>query len=116
MRAAAAPLPGATVFLGHPQPLRPGELLRLIADAVSRRYRPFPVPRPALQLLATAGAACWRLGWTPLLDAARLTELRAEGFVCAVDEARRLMDFAAVVPHGEGLAATARWYREAGWL
>ena len=50
------------------------------------------------------------------LPAGRLVELRAEGFVCAVDLAREVLGFTAEMPFDEGIARTAAWYRDHGWL
>ena len=58
----------------------------------------------------------WRLGFVPLIDRARLTELRAAGFVCSVARARDELGFTAATPLRDGLSRTWRWYRDAGWI
>jgi nucleoside-diphosphate-sugar epimerase len=107
---------GEAFFLGHGRPQREAELLALIADAVGRPYRPVRVPRAALGVAAWLGDAAWRLGREPLVDRARLAELGADGFVCAVDHAALTLGFRAETPLAEGVAETARWYRERGWI
>jgi nucleoside-diphosphate-sugar epimerase len=107
---------GQTLFLGHPAPLRADDLLRALADVFGRRYRPWHVPDVVLRALAWGGQLAWTFGQEPLLDAARLTELRAEGFVCAVDRAREVLGVTAAVPLPDGLARTAQWYRNQGWV
>jgi nucleoside-diphosphate-sugar epimerase len=105
-----------TMFLGHPDPLTADGLLKQLATVFGRRYRPRRVPRLALRAAALAGECSWLLGLEPMLDHARLAELDAEGFVCAVDRARELLGFTAVVPLQEGVERTARWYRNQGWV
>jgi hypothetical protein len=50
------------------------------------------------------------------LDRWRYGELAAEGFVCRVALMRELLRVEAEVNLPEGLARTARWSREQGWL
>jgi nucleoside-diphosphate-sugar epimerase len=106
---------GQTFFFGHSDPQPAWKVLQVIAEACGRPYRPAPVPRPALRLAALAGELWWRLGRAPIMDQARFIELTAEGFVCAVDRAREVLGFSAVVSLPDGMARTARWYRERGW-
>jgi nucleoside-diphosphate-sugar epimerase len=107
---------GATLFVGHPDPLHAGDLLRILAATFDRRYRPWRVPGFVLRGLAWAGEVRWTLGGEPLLDQARLNELGAEGFVCAVDRARAVLGLSPTVPLRDGLARTAQWYRSQGWV
>jgi nucleoside-diphosphate-sugar epimerase len=107
---------GQTLFLGHPDPLRADDLLRALADVFGRRYRPWHVPDFVLRAFAWGGQLAWRFGEEPLLDRARLTELGAEGFVCAVDRAREVLGITAAVRLPDGLARTAQWYRNQGWV
>jgi nucleoside-diphosphate-sugar epimerase len=107
---------GRTMFLGHPDPLTAEILLRQLATVFGRRYRPRRVPRLALRAAALLGEWSWWFGLEPVLDRARLAELDAEGFVCAVDRARDVLGFSAVVPLQEGVERTARWYRSQGWV
>ena len=94
----------------------PPTTLPTLAEIFGKRYRPIPIPGLALSLVASAGAASWALGVKPLIDRARLIELRADGFVCSVERIRDALGFNAALPLRAGLEATAAWYREAGWL
>lgn len=107
---------GQTLFLGHPDPLHADDLLRALAAVFGRRYRPWHVPDLVLRAFAWGGQLAWKFGEEPLLDHARLTELGAEGFVCAVDRAREVLGVTAAVPLPDGLARTAQWYRNQGWV
>jgi nucleoside-diphosphate-sugar epimerase len=107
---------GRIYFVSHPDPFTADDLYRTLAEIFDRRYRPLPIPGLALSLVASAGAWSWALGVKPLIDRARLIELRAEGFVCSVDRIRDALGFRATLPLRAGLEETAAWYREAGWI
>jgi len=89
-------------------------LAQAIGAAVGRRPLVLPVPRVAMELAARADMAARK-------DAARLT-LDRVGYFMHPDwvvraEARPPSAlWRPQVETGEGLKATARWYREAGWL
>jgi nucleoside-diphosphate-sugar epimerase len=109
-------LTDSTMFLGHRDPVTAADLMRTLAEAFERQYRPWRVPRMALRAFALGGELAWRFGEEPLLDRARLTELGSEGFVCSVERARELLGFTAAVPLSEGITRTARWYQQQGWI
>ncbi len=104
------------MFLGHHDPVRADDLLGALADVFGRRYRPWHVPGVVLRAVAWGGQLAWKFGEEPVIDAARLSELGAEGFVCAVDRAREVLGVTAAVSLPDGLARTAQWYRQRGWL
>jgi nucleoside-diphosphate-sugar epimerase len=107
---------GEALFVGHPDPQTAYAILRQLAHAVDRPFRPRRVPGLAVRALALAGESAWRLGGRPVFDMARFAELRADGFVCSVERARSVIGFSAEVSLAEGLDQTVRWYREQGWL
>jgi len=106
----------ATIFIGHPTETTTEDVLRAIAAAVGRPYRPMRVPAFVLTMAAAAGELAWRVGREPSIDAARLAELRAARFVCDVTRARDLLGFVAAVPLDVGMGQTYGWYREHRWL
>jgi nucleoside-diphosphate-sugar epimerase len=105
-----------TFFLGHPDPRTADDLMRSLAEAFGRAYRPLRVPPLMIRMAGAAGDVCWKLGVKPIVDGARASEVRAGGFVCAVDLARDLLGVTGAVPLSEGVARTARWYRDRGWV
>lgn len=111
-----AEVSGSTLFLGHAHAPRADELLRALAATYGRPFRPMRAPVPLLRALALFGDLAWLVGRQPMLDSARLAELRCEGFVCAVDRACDTIGFTARIPLESGLERTARWYHEAGWI
>lgn len=108
---------GETVFVGHPRPVTPRELLETVRAAVGRRAAIVRVPQPLTLLAAAACDAAGRLVRKPLLlNLPRYADLNAAGFVCRVD---RLRDRLGVVPEvdlRDGIARTAEWYRREGWI
>jgi nucleoside-diphosphate-sugar epimerase len=105
-----------TLFLGHPDPARASDVLRALAVAEQRPFRPTHIPGMVFGTMARLGDVLWRLGGTPLVDSSRLRELRSRGFVCSVERARVGLGFTAQIPLQAGVAQTARWYRDAGWV
>ena len=107
---------GQTFFLGHPDPQTAGDLMRGLAQAFGRAYRPLALPASFMRIAGLVGDACWKMGVRPTLDSSRTAEMRAAGFVCSVDRVQDVMGFRASIPLREGLTATARWYRERRWV
>jgi nucleoside-diphosphate-sugar epimerase len=107
---------GETCFVGHRRPRTTDEILRTIADAVGRRYRPRRVPTAVFRVLAEAGEVAWKLGLQLPIDRSRFAEFVAPGFVCAVARAERVLGFTAATAFDQGIQTTARWYREQCWL
>ena len=50
------------------------------------------------------------------LNRSRFAELSAEGFVCRVHRLHERLGVAAAIDLADGLAETAAWYRDEGWL
>jgi nucleoside-diphosphate-sugar epimerase len=71
----------------------------------------------ATRLAAIAGDLVGNiLGRPQVINRSRYLELASEGFVCRVDRLRDRLGVVAQVDLAHGLAETARWYREQGWL
>jgi nucleoside-diphosphate-sugar epimerase len=62
------------------------------------------------------GAAARLAGRATLLDPAKVGELLAPAFICSSAALERDTGWRAAISLEEGLADTARWYAEAGWL
>jgi nucleoside-diphosphate-sugar epimerase len=106
-----------TVFVGHPAPVSSRDVLDAIQAAIGRRARVVPVPLALTYVAALAADVTGRILRTPMpLNLWRYAELAAEGFVCRVDRMRDELGVTASVSLGDGMARTAAWYREAGWL
>jgi nucleoside-diphosphate-sugar epimerase len=107
---------GETFFVGHPEQVTTAVLLEHIAAALNRPFRPMVIPRMGLLAAATIGSLLSAVGIHAPLDRARYREIAAEGFVCRVDRARDRIGFVATKNLGRGLAETAAWYVEHGWM
>lgn len=108
---------GETFFIGHPEPIRQIEIGDALAAALDRRVRALRVPRPLLRAAAALGdLQAHLLGRPGLLNRSRYAELTAPGFVCEVSKIERVLGVRARIPHREGFAATAAWYRSRGTL
>jgi nucleoside-diphosphate-sugar epimerase len=106
-----------TVFVGHPEPVTAHGLLEAIAAANGRRVRILTIPMAVTHVAAVAGDVVGRIIRKPLLlNMPRYAELEAEGFVCRVDRLRDVLGVVATTGLREGVAKTAAWYREAGWI
>jgi nucleoside-diphosphate-sugar epimerase len=108
---------GLTAFVAHPRPVTVDDLLDAVRATAGRPARRLPVPAGVLYPIAIAADALGRLLGRPLpINRRRYEEMYAEGFVCRVDRLRDRLAFEAAVDLRDGMARTAAWYREQGWL
>jgi len=108
---------GEIFFVGHPRPATAAELLEHIRSVVGRRALVIRVPQPVVWAAAIVGDMAGRIvGRSVPLNRSRFAELSAEGFVCGVDRLRERLGVVAAINLADGLAGTAVWYREEGWL
>jgi nucleoside-diphosphate-sugar epimerase len=117
LAAARRGAPGAAYHAAHPETVTQRDLALGIGRAVGRSPLVVPLPAPVVRAgLAVAGLAS-RLGRRPsLLDPAKAPELLAAAWTCASDGLARDTGWRARIALDEGLAATAAWYTQAGWL
>jgi len=108
---------GRTYHAGYPEPATQRALADAVARALGRRVRCPRLPAPLVRsVLGVAGAVARALGRAPLLDGDKANELLAPGWVCSSEALRRDAGWTAEIPLAEGVAQTARAYRDAGWL
>jgi nucleoside-diphosphate-sugar epimerase len=92
------------------------DLAALIARHTAGRVLPFRVPAAPLRW---AGALCEALfvplGLEPPLHRRRV-DFWTKSRAFSIDKARRLLGYDPKVDLEEGIARTAAWYRQAGWL
>lgn len=94
-----------------------GDIVTGIGNAVGRRVRTVHVPCWFVRTAATLselGAAT--IGRTTIFNRDKVREILAPGWLCETAAARQDLHFEARIPLPEGLASTAVWYREQGWL
>jgi nucleoside-diphosphate-sugar epimerase len=92
------------------------ELAELIRSATGGRVLPFRVPARPIQWAGDlVEALCVPFGIEPPLHRRRV-DFWTKSRAFSIEKARRLLGYAPQVAIEDGIAATAAWYRQAGWL
>ena len=108
---------GRTYFAGHDVASPMEEFLAAAADALGRRTVRVRVPESTVALLASASDLLAQATGAPgMLTRDKVNELRPAAWVCSSEAAARDAGWRATTPLSVGVGATARWYREHGWL
>jgi dihydroflavonol-4-reductase len=107
---------GEAFILAGPQYVTQQELAELVARHTGGRVLPFHVPAAPLRWAgALVEAVCVPLGLEPPLHRRRV-EFWTKSRAFSIEKARRVLGYDPKVGIDEGIARTARSYREAGWL
>jgi dihydroflavonol-4-reductase len=84
---------------------------------LEKRFRTFCVPEWLLRLVALGGSLVSQFTSTPtLLSLDKLRDIRQSQWLCSNERAKAEIGFQPRLDLLTGLAATAAWYQEAGWL
>jgi dihydroflavonol-4-reductase len=104
--------------IAHGRPVGAGELPLHFARAMGRqKVMRVPVPYVALWAAAALSEGAGRLrGRAPVFNRQKARELAAAGWVTDTGKAERELGFTADIGIEVGLAMTALWYREQGWI
>lgn len=118
VRAAAAPVAaGQVYFLAGPEVVSWLQLGRLIGSALGVAGRALRLPETvAVGAGALADLIARARGRPEIFSSQKVIEILAPAWVCSAEKAARDFGWRATTPLPEALAATARWYRENGWL
>jgi nucleoside-diphosphate-sugar epimerase len=107
---------GEAFLICGPSYVSQDDLGALIARATGGRVLPFHVPSAPIQWAGdVVEAICVPLGVEPPLHRRRV-DFWTKSRAFSIDKARRRLGYAPKVDLEEGIARTAAWYREAGWL
>lgn len=107
---------GEAFILAGPRYVSQAELAALIARHTGGRVLPFRIPAAPLRWAGAAcEALCVPLGIEPPLHRRRV-DFWTKSRAFSIEKARRLLGYAPCVDVEEGVARTASWYRDAGWL
>ena len=88
-----------------------------IGQAVGARVRTLAIPPTVVRgVLWLSGAAARLSGGVTLLSPQKAPELLAPAWTCRSDALARDAGWRASIDLAHGLAETAAWYREQGWL
>jgi nucleoside-diphosphate-sugar epimerase len=108
---------GQTYFLSGDESPSMSELLELIASALGRKGPAVSVPPVAIRAAGvTAGLIRDVTGRSFIFDRWKAEEIAIGHWACTSALARQQIGFQPQINLVEGLAATAAWYRKAGWL
>lgn len=108
---------GRTYFIAGDEQVSLAKLIDDIAAAVERVGLSVPVPAPLLRGAGRAAELARSVaGVSVVFDRWKAEEILAGYWACSNERARRELGFQPRVPLTDGLRATARWYRENGWL
>ena len=107
---------GEAFIVGGPRYVSQRELADRIARHTGGRVLPFRVPAAPVQLLGDlVEAICVPFGLEPPLHRRRV-DFWTKSRAFSIEKARRVLGYAPRVDLDEGIARTAAWYRQAGWL
>jgi dihydroflavonol-4-reductase len=107
---------GESFLVCGPEYVSQRDLAALIARHTGGRVLPVRIPAAPIQWLGDiVEAVCVPLGIEPPLHRRRV-DFWTKSRAFRIDKARRLLGYAPAVHLEEGIARTAAWYREAGWL
>ena len=107
---------GEAFILAGPRYVSQRELAAIIARHTGGRVLPLWLPAAPIQLAGDiCEALCVPLGIEPPLHRRRV-DFWTKSRAFSTEKARRLLGFEPRVDVDEGIALTAAWYRDAGWL
>jgi nucleoside-diphosphate-sugar epimerase len=107
---------GEAFIVAGPEYVSQRELAALIARHTGGRVWPFRIPAAPVRLAAAVvEGVCVPLGLEPPLHRRRV-DFWTKSRAFSIEKARRVLGYAPRVGLDEGVARTARAYREAGWL
>jgi nucleoside-diphosphate-sugar epimerase len=107
---------GEAFILAGPRSVSQRDLARAIASSTDGRVLPFRIPAAPLQLAGDlCEAICVPLQIEPPLHRRRV-DFWTKNRSFSIAKARRLLGYVPQVDVREGVARTAAWYRDAGWL
>jgi len=108
---------GGTYYACAEQRFTSRAFAQAVGHAVGREVRVVPLPAgPARALLTLTGALARLLGQATLLDRDKANEFLQPAWIGDPEPLTRASGWRAAHDLASGLAATARWYRAAGWL
>jgi nucleoside-diphosphate-sugar epimerase len=107
---------GESFILAGPRYVSQSELAELIARHTDGRVFPLRIPAAPIQWAGSlCEAVCVPLGIEPPLHRRRV-DFWTKSRAFSIEKARRMLGYAPAVELEEGIARTAAWYRQAGWL
>lgn len=118
IQAAAAPAAHGIYHVAEPRAYAWEEVARMIGRAVGRpAARVVRIPAMLVRAAAAIGeTAAGLVGRATIFNGDKALELLAPGWLCETARARAELGFLAPTSLADGLARTAAWYDDHGWL
>ena len=113
---AADAAPG-TYAVAEPVEHRWGEIVAAMGEALGKRPRRIPLPRPLVRSAAALTQGVGELlGRSTVFNREKADEMLAPAWVCDLSGSEALLPRHEVTPLREGISETASWYIRQGWL
>jgi dihydroflavonol-4-reductase len=107
---------GETFIIAGPKSVSQDDMALEVAKATGGSVWPFRIPAWPIQRLGDlVEAICVPLGLEPPIHRRRV-DFWVKNRSFSIEKARRLLGYAPEVDVAEGIARTAHWYRDHGWL
>jgi len=109
---------GQVFHAAHPEVVTQRTFVRAVGRALGRDHvRVVPLPEPVVHAILLASGAVARLrGRATQISPGKAPEFLAPAWTCSSRAIERTIGWRARLPHASGLAETAAWYRQQGWL
>ncbi len=108
--------PGEAFIVAGPRSVSQADLAAAVARHTGGRVLPLRIPAAPIQFVGDlVEAVCVPLEIDPPLHRRRV-DFWTKNRSFSIDKARRVLGYAPKVDVEEGVARTAAWYRQAGWL
>jgi nucleoside-diphosphate-sugar epimerase len=105
------------MFVGHPRPVTPRELVEAIRSDTGGKAAMVAIPLALMRVAAAGGDLFGAVtGHAALINRWRYAEMASAGFCCRVDRLRDRLGVEAQIGLAQGIAETGDWYRSVGWL
>ncbi len=108
---------GQTLLLAHPVPTTWEQFALTIGSVLNRKPRLLSIPIPVANGIAVSAEVAAHLqGSAAILNRERVREISQDRWVCDVSKTINTLGYMPAWPVERGVAATADWYRHAGWI
>jgi len=114
----SVPAAGQVFHAAHPETVTQRTWVRAVGRAVGHdRVHVVPLPEPVVRaLLLLSGTVARLRRRATQLSSGKAPEFLAPAWTCSSRAIERAVGWRARLPHASGLAETAAWYRQQGWL
>lgn len=104
-------------FIADDSAYAKSEMAKIIQKELHTWAVPIRFPAWAVRFIARISESFAKgFGRAALFDSHKANELLATNWLVSIEKARMLLGYDPAIPTAEGLARTAAWYRQEGWL